>query len=167
MQSSSQNITINKPTPSLKNKNKLLQSYSSNIQKMDMLSCMVCNVCKGAGCTMWKICPVSSSSECYWPVTPWSCYGLCNRGCSCTMVIMPSNVNFALLHTVKTLMNSESYLSCKLLWLHGLVLSFWNLSSLLSCQCSRWCFDTAGWARGRASIWFVGGHDFTGALHVL
>jgi len=32
------------------------------------------------------------------------------------------------------------------------------------------CFDTVGWMTGRASgvgFWFVGGGDFTGALHDL
>ena len=35
------------------------------------------------------------------------------------------------------------------------------------------CFDTAGWATGRAShpvnigCWFVGGDDLTGVLHIL
>jgi len=30
------------------------------------------------------------------------------------------------------------------------------------------CFDTVGWVTGRASgCWFVGGDDFTGALHDL
>jgi len=36
------------------------------------------------------------------------------------------------------------------------------------------CFDTVGWATGRASglykktgCWFVGGDDLTGALHTL
>jgi len=58
------------------------------MQKTDdiLVSCMVCAVWGKARCSAWKICVVSSTSKRYWPAASWPCYGICNRGCNCTMV---------------------------------------------------------------------------------
>ena len=48
-----------------------------------------------------------------------------------------------------------------------------GVSKSAMCDITVQCFDTVGWATGRASglykvgCWFVGGDDLTGALHDL
>ena len=51
-------------------------------------------------------------------------------------------------------------------------LALYSVSVSIVYLCSAECFDTVGWATGRASgletgCWFVGGDDLTGALHDL
>jgi len=60
-------------------------SHSWNSEN-ECISCIILNFSGKARCTAWKVCIVSSSSQCYWSTASWSCYRCCDRGCCCTMV---------------------------------------------------------------------------------